>query len=50
MQLDKIEDILKNNTDRSRFNSGFVAYKNNKVINDYSKIDNVVATFYAMNR
>ena len=47
MQLDKIEDILKNNTDRSRFNSGFVAYKNNKVINDYSKIDNGVATFYA---
>lgn len=47
MQLNKIEDILKNNTDRIRFNSGFVAYKNNKVINDYSKIDEEIATFYA---
>lgn len=47
MQLNKIEDIIKNNTDKSRFNSGFAAYKNNKVINDYSKIDKGIATFYA---
>ena len=39
MKLNKIEDIIKNNTDKSRFNSGFAAYKKNKVINDYSKIE-----------
>ncbi len=47
MKLNKIEDIIKNNTDKSRFNSGFAAYKKNKVINDYSKIDKGIATFYA---
>lgn len=47
MRLKKIEDIIQNNTDKSRFNSGFAAYKNNKVINDYSKIDKGIATFYA---
>ncbi len=47
MNLDTIEDILRIYTDRQKFNGGFAAYKNNKVINDYSKIDKDNATFYA---
>lgn len=47
MNLNTIEDILKFNTDRSRYNSGFTLYKRNMVINDYTNIENDVVTFYA---
>lgn len=47
MDLSIIEDILKFNTDRTRFNSGFTMYKRNKIINDYSKIEGDSAIFYA---
>lgn len=47
MDLSIIEDILKFNTDRTRFNSGFTMYKRNKIINDYSKIEGDSSIFYA---
>lgn len=47
MDLSIIEDILKFNTDRTRFNSGFSMYKRNSIINDYSKIEGDSAIFYA---
>ncbi|WP_042276556.1 DEAD/DEAH box helicase [[Clostridium] dakarense] len=47
MDLSKIEDILKFNTDRTKFNSGFTMYKRNRIINDYSKIEGDNAIFYA---
>lgn len=47
MDLNIIEDILKFNTDRTKFNSGFTMYKRNKIINDYSKIEGDNVIFYA---
>ncbi|RDY28983.1 DEAD/DEAH box helicase [Romboutsia weinsteinii] len=46
MNLIIIEDIIKNNTEKSRFNSGFTSYKRNLVINDYANIEGDVITFY----
>lgn len=47
MNLNIIEDILKFNTDRTKFNSGFTMYKRNRIINDYSKIEGDNVIFYA---
>ncbi|MEG1311587.1 MAG: DEAD/DEAH box helicase [Romboutsia sp.] len=46
MELNKIEGILRLNTDKVKFNSGFYAYKRNLVINDYSKIEGHSKIFY----
>ena len=47
MYSNLIEDIIKSHTDKNKFNTGFLFYKRNLVINDYSKIEDDNVTFYA---
>ncbi|MGL5348661.1 MAG: SNF2-related protein [Peptostreptococcaceae bacterium] len=46
MTINTIEEIIKNKSDRSKYNSGFISHKRNLVFNNYAKIENNVATFY----
>ena len=47
MYSNLIEDIIKSHTDKNKFNTGFLFYKRNLIINDYSKIEDDNITFYA---
>lgn len=46
MEISKIGEILRVNTQRVKYNSGFVFYKNNYVSNNYSSLKDSIATFY----
>ena len=46
MEICKIGEILRVNTQRVKYNSGFVFYKNNYVSNNYSSLKDSTATFY----
>ena len=46
MEIDKLSEILRTYTDRLKYNSGFVAFKQNYVSNDYVSIKGSEATFY----
>ena len=47
MDIETLENIIKNYTDKSRYTSGFVAYKNNLVRNSYVKKENNLINMYA---
>lgn len=47
MKIDKFGEILRYYTDKSKYNSGFAAYKRNFVSNDYVNTRGNEATFYA---
>ncbi|MDY2738153.1 hypothetical protein, partial [Intestinibacter sp.] len=46
MEISKIGEILRINTQRVKYNSGFVFYKNNYVSNNYASLKDSTATFY----
>ncbi|MGM9531525.1 SNF2 helicase associated domain-containing protein, partial [Intestinibacter sp.] len=46
MDISKIGEILRMNTQRVKYNSGFVFYKNNYVSNNYASLKDSTATFY----
>ena len=47
MEIDKLGEILRCYTDKSKYNSGFAAYKRNFVSNDYVNTRGNEVTFYA---
>lgn len=46
MEISNIGEILRRNTQRQKYNSGFVFYKNNYVSNNYTNLDGSNANFY----
>lgn len=46
MNINTIEEIIKNKSDRQKYNSGFASYKRNLVFNNYAKVEHNIATFY----
>ena len=46
MEISNISEILRRNTQREKYNSGFVFYKNNYVSNNYTNLNGSNANFY----
>lgn len=46
MEISNISEILRRNTQREKYNSGFVFYKNNYVTNNYTNLNGSNANFY----
>ena len=47
MDLKRIPELLKLNTDRQKFVSGQALFKNGQVFGEYARVETVTATFYA---
>ena len=47
MDLKRIPELLKLNTDRQKFISGQALFKNGQVFGEYAKVEHTTATFYA---